>query len=411
MHDETGPEVGTLVSVRAEKWVQQGFCLGHLSEPAMPIFLHGALPGEEVVARITRSNNRHCFGSVESVANPAPERRASDCAVFPRCGGCSFRHLDYPDEFALKLKLLEELKVLDGCRTDAQHNGQFKTHIAEADGYRTRTRLHRTSPTAYPGYYALHSNEIIPVPADTGCRQLAPDLNEAIREECARAVPDATTAQAANDGHSSPRNRRHHALQLELDDPIDVAGTPWLVPQGTFFQANQYLLPDWLAAVRGLVTAGLQRKGGASPGGGPRTLELFCGSGLLGGAVRDLLGEYLGYDNATDGLRAARSNFKARKYAGRFENTDLYRRPVPVPAKTGLVLVNPPRAGMNQKQIPLIADARVPLVLYSSCNPVTLNRDLGRFSERGYRALAFEVFDFFPRTPHLEILILLEKHA
>lgn len=428
-------EVDSIVTVRAEKWVQQGFCLGYLdvhspesspdlrSSSGFPIFLHGAIPGEEVRVRITRANNRHCFGLVEEVLQPSEQRLASDCSAFPRCGGCSFRHIDYTAEVELKLRLLDELKSLQACIQLAKKSDQFQVHSAEPDGYRTRARLHRASRTDWPGFYGLHSNQIVPVPADTGCRQLSPDLNDAILEEIQQlpapaAGSDRTSQESvtrdqahAKRARSNPRresNPRHHALQLELDDPIPVDGSPWFVPQGAFFQANQYLLKDWLQAVRRLLENQQGQQQSAKP---PATIELFSGSGLLGGSVRDLLGDYIGYDNAPPGLKAARDNFKHRKYTGNFENTDLYRRPVPIPTGTGLALINPPRAGMNIRQIPLLADAQVPTILYSSCNPVTLNRDLEHFLERGYQARSVEIFDFFPRTPHLEILILLEKHA
>ena len=430
-----GPAVDSVISIRAEKWVQQGFCLGYLpldhagaspddfshdfsgdgdaSGPrGFPVFLHGALPGETVHARVTRSNNRHCFALVEEVLSPAASRTTSDCPAFPRCGGCSFRHIDYADEVALKLQLLDELKFLRQCIDDARALERFKTHTAAPDAYRTRARLHRANPDAPPGFYELHSNRIVPIPETVGCRQLAPDLNEAaLQELVAHAQSDggnASPSPQAPQYTKRPQPKRHHTLQLELDDPVEVDGRPWRVPGGAFFQANQFLLNDWLASARSMLEpkpeSDLQ-----TPADPPKTLELFCGSGLLGGSLRALLGEYQGYDNSATGLKAARKNFKQRAYSGRFENRDLYRRPVPVPPETKLALINPPRAGMNQRQIPLLAEAGVDRILYSSCNPATLNRDLGKFLERGYAARAVEVFDFFPRTPHLEVLILLER--
>lgn len=433
--DGNGPPVDSVIAIRAEKWVQQGFCLGYLpfdhagaashefSDVApndgggprgFPVFLHGALPGEEVQARITRSNNRHCFALVLEVLSPAAARMASDCPVFPRCGGCSFRHIDYAEEVELKLRLLDELKFLRQCIADARALERFKTHTAAPDGYRTRARLHRTSPDAPPGFYELHSNCIVPIPETVGCRQLAPDLNEAALQERAPQAQtesgDARTAPQTQATPSSkqPQPKRHHTLQLELEDPVDVDGRPWRVPGGAFFQANQYLLNDWLASARSMLELKAESEP-QTPAAPPKTLELFCGSGLLGGSLRGMLGEYQGYDNSATGLKAARKNFKLRGYAGRFENRDLYRRPMPVPPETKLALINPPRAGMNQRQIPLLAEAGVDRILYSSCNPATLNRDLGKFLERGYAARAVEVFDFFPRTPHLEVLILLER--
>ena len=104
-HEAAHLPVGSLIQLRAEKWVQQGFCLGYLStdnpnnpdsSATHPVFIHGAIPGETVSARITRSNLRHSFATVvEIIGDAAPDRITNDCAVFPECGGCSFRHIAY----------------------------------------------------------------------------------------------------------------------------------------------------------------------------------------------------------------------------------------------------------------------------------------------------------------------------
>jgi 23S rRNA (uracil1939-C5)-methyltransferase len=426
------PAVGTSLTLQAQKWVQQGYCLGHANSPALPVFLHGALPGETVRAIVVKSTSNHCFARVTEVLSASELRQPANCPAFPVCGGCSFRHMPYEQELQLKLELLDELKFLAACRNAAN----WQVHHAAPDEYRSRTRVHchgqhgnlpaagsDATHSAYPGlpvgFYAIHSRVVVPLPEEGGCRQLAPELNQAIRAECQSSYKSGLPADLSR--VRSRATPEKSSIQYELEEPLLIAGQAWHVPTGGFFQANRFLVSKWLEAIRRLLTGSLRQSsdkngpGPLAPGAAspprPACIELFCGSGLIGGSLRDLLGEYRGFDNARDGLRAARANFQRRGYSGHFENADLFRQPVGVPTKTGLVLTNPPRAGMNQRQISLITDAKVPRVLYSSCHPMTLNRDLGRFLAQGYAARAVEIFDFFPRTPHLEILILLEKHT
>lgn len=432
--------VGDVLSIRATKWVQQGFCLGHL-ESGLPVFIHGALPGEELRVRISRVRQGHAFAVVEEVLTPSADRQANDCSAFPYCGGCSFRQISYDAEFELKLQLLGELPHLQQAIDQAKATDRFRTHRGKPDGYRIRARLHQATSNSRPGFYALHSNAIVPFPEGPGCRQLANELNEHFAGEFAGNVggDDASAtmafdAQAAytaaasepgeqsgtgDAGHQGPAKGQHHrgkakgprktgsrhrALQLELDDPPTVGEEPWRIPEGAFFQSNQFLWSDWLeAAQRMLSELNLKQR--------PKTMELFCGSGLLGGALRDMLGSYSGFDNAREGLKAAEQNFSARGFSGRFHSFDLYRKPVAVSRGARLAIVNPPRAGMNRRQIPVLAAGGIQHVLYSSCNPQTLNRDIERLAVAGYAPRSVEVFDFFPRTPHLEVLILLESKA
>ena len=173
----TDVAVGDVLSIRATKRVQQGFCLGHL-ESGLPVFIHGALPEEELRVRISRVRQGHAFAVVEEVVTAAADRQASDCSAFPYCGGCSFRQISYDAEFELKLQLLGELPHLQHAIDAAKSANRFRTHRGEPDGYRIRARLHQATQTSRPGFYALHSNAIVPFPESPGCRQLADELNE-----------------------------------------------------------------------------------------------------------------------------------------------------------------------------------------------------------------------------------------
>ena len=171
----------------------------------------------------------------------------------------------------------------------------------------------------------------------------------------------------------------------------------WQYAAGGFFQGNRYLLEPWLQYMRAAI-----------PEGQPRTAELFCGSGLIGGYCRDLLGRYSGCEFAAPELNAARTNFKERNWSGTFHKIDLYRQ-APDLRKTDLILANPPRAGLRKELCAALGRSGARHMIYSSCNPATLNRDLGLLEIGGFQVRAAAVFDFFPRTPHLEVVAILGR--
>lgn len=382
--------------LQPRKWVQNGYTLAHHEGRA--VFVHGALPGEEVRAEVVQSNARLLFARALEILSPAPERIANDCAVFPQCGGCSFRHLGYEAELQLKLDLLNEHKHLRAVREELRENGiTERVHASPPDGYRARTRLHvrRDGDGVSLGFYAPSSHDIIDLPED-GCKQLDPEINAVLIEDRQKFRDDPGSVPPARAGKRGAR--RDPSMIIDALDDLEIAGLDWQRPDGAFSQTNRHLVRPWLDALRSLV-----------PAGQPNTIELFCGHGLIGGFVRDLLGErYDGYDNHAASLKFARRNFQTRAFAGNFHSLDLYNNAVAPDRETGLALVNPPRAGLAREQIDAFAGT-VPAVLYSSCNAATLDRDLGALLTHGYAPKALHVFDFFPRTPHVELVILVER--
>ncbi len=342
-----------------EKWVQNGYCIAHPPDGG-PVFLHGALPGEQVRARIVKKRTTHAFAIATEILKPSSERIPDDCVAFPACGGCSFRHLSYPDELKLKRELLGELKMIAPLRDLPG----FEIVAAEPDGYRRNVHLQRDG--ADIGFYGLHSNRLVPLPAN-GCRQASPRINASIEE------------YRANGAEGSPFFR-------------DEEGAPDRdMPRDSFAQSNRFLLTPWLDRLRAWLDEPID------------TVELFCGTGLIGGFARDRIGRYQGFDADEKALEAARVNFARREFSGDFARADLYNRPPHW--KAGRVIANPPRAGLGRDLVHRISGAGAREVLYSSCNPHTLNRDLAELERLGYAARRAVAFDFFPRTPHLEIVV------
>lgn len=386
--DDSIADAARRVELTPLKWVQKGCTLAYDPEDGRPVFVHGALPGERVIARIQKATTEHRFAAVDQVLDAAPERLASDCAIFPRCGGCSFRHIAYADELALKVRLLDEFAALARCRQQSE----FRLHSAAPTGYRNHIQLQGDGEAS--GFFAPHSHDLLPLP-EHGCHNVSEAMNARLR--IAPAVRGPQRFRETAHGIFSEGEAK---LVRETITLTDGRTLDWDFPFDGFFQTNRYLLPVWLDRIQALV-----------PAGHPDALELFCGAGLIGGAVRSLLGEYAGYESSEDALGAARSNFRRLQLSGNFFNVDLYRHPAVPPASARLVLLNPPRAGLGKGGAAKLIESQAEWLLYSSCNPATLSRDLNALLDAGFVADACEAFDFFPRTPHLEVLVRLRRVA
>lgn len=413
-----GPALlGTIVSVTTTKWVQNGFCLAH-TEDGVALFVHGALPEETVRVLIDRERTGHRFGRVIEVTVPSAERLASDCSAFPTCGGCSFRHMTYAQEVLLKKQLLLEFSSLRALH----EQGRLEFVQSPPDGYRMTVRLHHGKDSF--GFYAPHSRSVVEFP-ESGCAQLLPELNEKILGERGRANSNGTALDQSGavsgatvgtrGGHSESRavsvvDRSYLAhtggvaVQADFASKsivgVQVGALRWEFPLGVFFQNNRPLLQPWLEWMQARV-----------PEGQPDTAELFCGTGIVSGYLRPRLGEVRGYDSDPGGLAAARQNFKRLQFEGQFSNVDLYSRTPQLP-NSALMICNPPRAGLNKALVAAIGKlSRLSTILYSSCNQATLDRDLKALQVEGFVAKEAAVFDFFPRTPHTETVVLLHKES
>jgi len=383
--DSSEPSNG--FEIEAVKWVQKGFALAYHDNH--PVFLHGAIPGETVLARPVLQNRNHTIAITEQIVHSSDRRIKSDCSHFPQCGGCSFRHVSYEEERSIKLALLHELKYLP-TELLVEENYVF----AERNGYRNHVRIQ--SENGRHGFFSLHSHDIIEWNG-VGCRNLSDEMNRVILNY--DNFPEKGESRFRENGGSvcTPDMLRTTPL---LKERLEKNGSfEWLFPSDGFFQTNRHLLPVWLESIRSMI-----------PDHRPDTVELFAGSALLGGYGRKKINRYTGYESDPSAIAAARQNFQNHGFDGEFFVTDLYRT---APDLDGieLLLVNPPRGGLNRKLLYAITEGAPETILYSSCNPQTLNRDLAFLYGGGYRSVLLKFFDFFPGTFHGELVVKLERSS
>ena len=355
-------------------------------------FVPFTAPGDRVRVRVTQSRARFVHARVESLLEPGPERADPVCPVFGSCGGCAWQHVTYAAQLAAKARILE-----DALRRIGRLAPPGPIAIApspSAYAYRSRTRV--LVEAGRVGYRRRRSHVLC---ATTRCPVLLPPLDEKLHE-LAQHPPrlDGEWELAWGDGQV-----RAAALATPGRERVslEVAGERIGISPGVFAQSNALLLPE--LAARLLACAGT----------GGSALELYAGAGCFTlplarrfecvvaleaneGAVRDL------HANLRDaGIAHVDVLCETLEHA--------LERDALAPLAPEVLVLDPPRAGLPEGAVEALARLAPARVVYLSCDPATLARDLALWDARGWGLRSIHGFDLFPQTPHIEALALLER--
>jgi 23S rRNA (uracil1939-C5)-methyltransferase len=391
------------------------------------VFVPLSTPGDLLRVSITEARKRFARAEIREILEPGPDRTKPSCRHFGRCGGCSWQHVEYRQQLAAKAAIVEDaLERIGGFELSEPI---AVTPSPSPYGYRSRARLVQQGVRL--GYRERHSHDVCVVDE---CPVLVPDLEA----EVLRQRPEAPK-------HNRPRRRGHAADQppgrssewelaigtagrpraMRVTEratqrvnksvnegvnesagagfvELEVAGERLRVSHGVFAQSNSLLVETLHDAV-------LRQSGDASKA--VSAVELYAGAGLfsLGLAARfDMLFAVEAHPAAVEDLRfnlerAGRSNVVVRE--GPVEQI-LPKLDVNRP---DLLVLDPPRAGVSSQGLGSIAALAPERIVYLSCDPATLARDLAQLRGESYRLAHLEAFDLFPQTPHVEVLATLTR--
>lgn len=376
------------------------------------VFVPGAALGERVRARIVKAHAKFAEADLMEILQASPARITPSCPLAGVCPGCCYQHLDYAEELRVKSMQIKSLMQR------MAHLEQFEFLPAQPSpqplGYRNKIVLHADIQPDTParwGYYGHDNRTILDVPA---CPLADPRINDKLAELRAGGVDCGKGEKAST---SAPeltlRCTRLDGAQYWVGTPDPRA--PWLreetllgelrVPRGSFFQVNP--------AVANLLTAAVQARIKAwQP---PMFWDVYCGAGLFAlAAAAAGVPSAAGVDNDGGAIRAARHNARKLSAGGiHFEKQDaaagLRQLAQAHPGADALIMLDPPRTGLERNVIAALAELRPNRIIYSSCAADTLARDLARLAQAGYRLESLQIFDMFPRTMHCECLACLER--
>lgn len=410
------------------------------------VFVTEGLPGEEVQALITERKPKYAVAKAVQIDTPSPDRVASPCPVFPECGGCQVLHLRYAAQLAWKQRVLQEAFARIGGLSEVVVAPTVASPLIDGTRYRNKAALAVDGASADPaiGFYAVRSHRVVPIEQ---CPVLLPRLNDATAGTILWLRQHATLARSirhlvlrtVNNGSGlvlsiTTRARDDRltasiaALRARVPQLTGIATSWHLVNENAIFGASMQTLwgsPRLRETVAGArfefdiasffqVNTGVleliaqrvvERLANCS-----RVVDLYCGVGTFGVLLGRAGVSGTGVEAQARAVDDAAANAAANGVTnvaferGQAEEAVTGARGRSLLASTDAVILDPPRRGCSPEVLAGIAAARVPRVLYLSCNPATLARDAKLLSAHGYRTGSVEPFDMFPHTGHVEAL-------
>ena len=420
------------------------------------VFVRGGLPGDRLRVTVTETRGRYGRGTIEAVLTPSPDRVEAPCQYFGRCGGCRLQHLAYPAQLAFKEKQVRD------CLTRLGGLPPFELRpivaAPETYGYRNKMEFTIAGPGPVVGLHAaerydvvldiercLLQSETMNALLDEFRRQVrerdlpvwdprsergllrfvtvregrrtgeamvnvvaaAPDVQavmpvaEALK---ARVPATASVLLNVNDKKASVAVGSEEHLLLGGDQITEsLDGVSFQISANSFFQTNTvqaerlFAIVAEACALRGHETV----------------LDLYSGTGaislLLARRATRVYGVELSAAAVADAGRNARANG--------IENCTFLpgevRHVLPVLMREGVradvIVADPPRAGFHPKALAAMAALAPERIVYVSCNPATLARDVGDLVRQGYRLEWVQPVDMFPQTPHIEAVARLSR--
>ena len=448
-----------ILTLRIERLSSDGSGVAH-SADGEAVFVPGTAPGDEARVRIVKDCGRYAFGILDELLTPSPDRIPVDCPVAGPCGGCSLRHLDYAAELRAKQE-----SVLDAFR----RIGGLEVPVLdilpspEVDRYRNKVQFPvGVDKNGVPciGFYAGRTHRIVPCP---DCKLQPGVLNEIGNALCAFFAQQGIRPYDEQSGkglvrhiflrrgaHSGQimvclvctRAKLPHTEQLcavlreqfpaistillnvnakntnvilggenhilygpgYIEDTL--CGVPVRLGPLSFYQVNT------LAAERLYGVAAQYAQ--LTPD--DALLDLYCGMGTIGLSMADQCRELIGVEIVPEAIESAKANAarmgETVAAKSRFFCADAGQAATQLAAEglhPDIVMLDPPRKGCDEATLSAVVRMAPRRVVYVSCNPATAARDAAWLEKNGYHAEKVQPVDLFPRTKHVETVVLLSK--
>ena len=420
------------------------------------VFVPETAVGDELNVRITKIASNLAYGRKEALITPAQCRIAIDCPSFPRCGGCDFRHISYEEELRFKKQ-----RVAD-CLQRITGIGMEPEEIIGADNihhYRNKAQFPVQEINGSPemGFYRERSHSIIPTERcliqSKDCEAIIkalknwmvrynvkaydevahagiirhlytrtstkngdtlvcivtygnklPHKNELI--ECITSACPSVTGiiQCTNNTHGNRILSDDYTLLWGKDHIYDNIGNlSFKISARSFFQVNTEQAFKLYS----------KAKEYAELSGGEDVIDLYCGTGTIGLFMADKAKSLYGMEIISQAIEDAKKNALANGIknatfevgdAGGFSADKLGVDP-----DNTVIFVDPPRKGLDEALITTIDQFSPKRLVYISCDPATMARDVKLFIEKGWKVDRCCTVDMFPRTRHVETVVLLSQ--
>jgi 23S rRNA (uracil1939-C5)-methyltransferase len=374
----------------------EGYGVGKISTGQV-VFIPYAVTGDILDVFITESKKNYLFGKIQKIIFPSEYRINPACPYFEICGGCQFMHISYENQIKVKKN------IINNAFRNFENFEINDTLYAETERYRLRAKFKLFQKKL--GFFSYKSNEFVKI---DDCLLIKQSIVEKAKEFskfytseiCDFYIIENTEEKALAylpeidyfeqnifDGIRF-KNKISGLKSIYFETSFGKIFTGFT----SFFQSNRFLLDKF----QSLPTAYIDKK--------DRILELYCGSGFFSAMLSskaervvsiDFEGEsiQLGYKIKKDNLKFLKGNIDKTISNFKFDFNTLF--------------LDPPRSGLSKNLIKFIKNKLPEKIIYISCNPITMARDIARLREN-YTIKNFTFIDMFPHTYHIESMAILE---
>ncbi len=441
----------TITSTTAE-----GNSVGHYDD-GMAVFVPLSVPGEKLSVRILKVKKTYAFGKIEGIIEASPSRIDVDCPYFSKCGGCVWRHIKYDEECKIKEQRVKDaVERIGGIKT--KFNPIIRNDLINR--YRNKAQLPiglSTNNEIQLGFYAFHSHRII----DCKDCMLQPKEFEKVMN-ITREFIKISNNDIYNENTGKGRLRHLYIRKGEVTNELMVCyvvNSNGLKQEDKLIEMLKNDLPNLKTVIinsnREKTNVILGSKNRVAYGNGYITdelcstkfkispfsfwqvnrrqaeklynkvseyanlssddilLDLYCGTGTIGLTMARKCKKLVGVEIVEDAVKDAEENSKLNNIDNaKFICSDAPKA-VQILEKDGLkpdvIILDPPRKGCGEELVNTIGKMSPKRIVYVSCDPATLARDLKFFSEIGYTTQEITPCDMFSRTAHVETVVLMSK--
>ncbi len=358
--------VGAEFDLRIESLATGGEGVGR--HAGLVVFVPLAAPGDELRVRVTQAKRRWARAEITSVLEPGPHRRKAACSYYARCGGCDWMHIDEGEQSRARVEIVCEVLRRIGGLTELPQ----VEHVSSPRAFVYRARARVAHEGGRVGFRGRASRELVDV------------------ERCAVLNPGAQRVLAALRADPPPGRGEREISSYSRE--LRVGRRVYRIGPGAFFQANAALWERW----REIVVEAC--------GEGATAVELYAGVGFYTACLEEKFERVIAIERGR-ATRWARENTRAsvvNAAAEAWASSELAR------LQPEVVLLNPPRSGCHRSVLDAVRACGASRVVYVSCDPSTLARDLAR-CDGELRLTRLAVMDSLPQTHHVEVVSVLER--
>ena len=377
------------------------------------VFIKGALPNEEVDITITEDKGNYFIGNLNSIITKSPLRIIPKCKYYDKCGGCELMHLSYPNKLEFKKEKVKGIfkKI---CNIDINPSINSYNEL----NYRNKVTLKVNNNNL--GYYEEKSHNIVDIDSCllldnsineviTKLRSFIQDKNHNISEIMIRSISNEImiSFDNLNELYKEELLNIFPSCSIYINGELitgnkslieTIEEYKFMVSPNSFFQVNTKCFKElYKYAINNL-------------NGNGNALDLYSGTGTISILMSKSFDKVYGVEVSHSSIMDANKNIELNNISnvefieGKVEDKIDELKKLDIDT----IIMDPPRSGSDNKSLNSILEINPNKIIYISCNPVTLARDINVLNEK-YNIKSIELFDMFPQTSHIESLLVLEK--